>query len=219
MEINRDSILSIIAHDLKDPVASVSGIAGILLNHWSEFGEEEKREILHEIRDTSDTTLRLLTDLLEWSKQLTDLPGPSASRFPVRQAVDGVIAPLQPVALRKGIRLENRLPADLSLVTDERMFTAVIRNLLTNSVKSCQHGGEISVSAETGSGTVTFCIEDNGIGMEPERIRTLFTGTSGNGSNGFGLLLCRDFVSMLGGTIRAESREGQGTRVFVSFPG
>ncbi len=218
MEITRNSIISIIAHDLKDPVTSVSGIAGILLEHWKEFSEEEKTEIICEIRDTSDTTLRLLNDLLEWSKQLAEVSGPCPGKFKANPVVTGILENVRQTANRRNISIFNRISESLSLYADENMFAAVIRNLLTNAVKSCPHGGEVIVSSEPAAGSATLCVSDNGIGMDSIRARTLFSPGQDNHGNGFGLILCRDFVRKNGGQIWAESQEGRGTRVFFTVP-
>jgi signal transduction histidine kinase len=105
------------------------------------------------------------------------------------------------------------------------MFAAILRNLLANAVKSCVGGGKIDITAELSSSHSVFCIRDNGIGMTKSRIDQLFAATrtssgevSKGYSNGFGLILCRDFITMNGGKLWAESREGQGTKVFFTFP-
>ena len=76
MKVTTNKIISIIAHDLKDPLTSITGIADILMNNWDDFTAEEKMDILQDIRDTSDTTLRLLSDLLDWSKKVNDISEP-----------------------------------------------------------------------------------------------------------------------------------------------
>ncbi|HNU77808.1 MAG TPA: histidine kinase dimerization/phospho-acceptor domain-containing protein, partial [Prolixibacteraceae bacterium] len=64
MKITTDKIISIIAHDLKDPLSAIAGISDILIHNWVDFSDDEKMDILNEIRDTSDATYKMLNDLL-----------------------------------------------------------------------------------------------------------------------------------------------------------
>lgn len=76
MKLTTNKILSIIAHDLKDPLTSISGISDILISNWEDFPEEEKTDILNDIRDTSDSALKLLTELLDWSRKVNAVSEP-----------------------------------------------------------------------------------------------------------------------------------------------
>lgn len=226
MQTASNSIISIIAHDLKDPLTSISGIAEVLKNNWNEFSEEEKIDIVNEIRDVSDTTLRLLSDLLDWSKKTTEVSKPDKKPFKAREITDSITDSSRLKEKWNKIKVLNDVSADIVLLADENMFSAVIRNLLANAVKSCPQGGKIEINAEVKGKMCEFCISDNGVGMTESRIDYLFprenedmdqrSGTSGN--TGFGLVLCKDFVRINGGEIRAESRQGKETRVYFTVP-
>ena len=224
MAISRNSIISIIAHDLKDPLISIAGITELLITNGNDFSEEEKKEILTEIHDTTEGTLRLLSDLLEWSKQMADTSKPIPKPFHAFSCINDTTEPFKRLTRRKNISLTNTVPSSLVLFADEHIFAAVIRNLLTNSIKSCPRGGEITISAQIEEKQATFCLQDNGVGIEASRLKELFsmkkTSPDKNTScgNGFGLILCRDFALINQGTIWAESEEGSGTRVFFTVP-
>jgi len=226
MNVTPNKINSIIAHDLKDPLTSISGITDILIKYWNDITDDEKTDILKEIRETSDTTLLLLTDLLDWSKKKAEISGPEKSIFEAEQQIKGILEPLFPKLKRKNITVENQVPPGMMLFGDANMFASVIRNLITNAVKSCPNGGNISVSADFEGSFCRFCISDNGIGMTKSQIDALFpkivpgthTNSSASSGSGFGLILCHDFVEMNGGGIWAESGENQGTKVFFTVP-
>jgi two-component system, sensor histidine kinase and response regulator len=226
MKVTPNKIISIIAHDLKDPLISISGIADILVKNWNDFSNEEKTEILNEIKETSDTTLLLLADLLDWSKKIAEISEPVKKVFDATQQIKVMLEPLNSQVRMKNIAIENQVLTEILLYGDTNMFSSVIRNLMTNAVKSCPNGGNIFISADQSGTFYRFCIADNGFGMTKSQIEALFAKTTSasnasnciNSSSGFGLVLCRDFVEMNGGDLWAESEEGKGTRVFFTVP-
>ena len=227
MKITANKIISIIAHDLTFPLASLSGISGILMENWDEFSSEEKLSIIQDIRDTSDTTLRLLSDLLDWSKKVNENSEPEKRIIDPGMEIAAILESGTRKAKWKKTEIDNQVPSGMKLNTDINMFAAVFRNLLANAIKSCVKGGKISISAERAGKFCRFCIADNGVGMTKSQIDALFksskqcNGKSGipGSVSGFGLILCKDFVEILGGQLWAESEEGVGTRVFFTFPG
>lgn len=223
IKISKNTILSIIAHDLRDPLTSISGISGLLLENWDDFAEEEKLEIVNEIMETSGSTLRLLTDLLEWSKQISKIALPIRKMFDASLVVGEICEPFSRIAKWKNIIIGNHVKTGIQLFADENLFAAVVRNLLANAVKSCPNEGKIEISAEISGQETRFCIADNGIGMATSRLDFFFSEekhdkkTIATG-NGFGLILCKDFAELNGGKIWAESVEGTGTTVCFTVP-
>jgi len=226
MQINTNRIVSIIAHDLKDPLSSVSGITDILVKNWDDFSDREKLDILSEIRDTADATLKMLTDLLDWSKKVNDLSGPEREVFEAGREIKATLEIISRKAHWKNIGIENQVDSEIRLFGDANMFAAVFRNLVVNAVKSCREGGKITVSATQEGSFIRFCVTDDGIGMTRQQIDILFyhgkttprKSLPSEYGNGFGLILCKDFVDMQGGELWAESQEGKGTSVYFTFP-
>jgi two-component system, sensor histidine kinase and response regulator len=219
-------INSIIAHDIRDSMASISGISDILIKSWDEFSEEEKLEILGEIKETSDSTMGLLSDLLDWGKKVAEISGPEKKVFNAGCVVKTMIRLSHSKSKRKNPEINNLVPDECWVYGDENMFAAIVRNLLANAVKSCMTTGKITVCADTSEKLTRFCVADNGIGMTKSQIDHLFPddkkecnqSVSEAYNNGFGLILCRDFVKINGGTLWAESEEGIGTSVFFTIP-
>lgn len=225
MKLTTNKILSIIAHDLKDPLTSISGISDILITNWKDFPEEEKLDILNDIRDTSDGALKLLTELLDWSRKINAIMEPERKPFNAGRKIRLQMAAVSRKASWKKITLQNESPEEIPLEGDVNMFNAVFRNLLTNAIKSCHEGSTITVSAVKGDEKWEFCIADSGVGMTSRQVQILFSGESPapgdevpeNYGNGFGLILCRDFIQLSGGRLWAESQKGSGTRVHFTF--
>jgi two-component system, sensor histidine kinase and response regulator len=219
-------INSIIAHDLRDSLASISGISDILIHNWDDFGREEKREILEEIKETSDTTMRLLSDLLDWGKRISKMAEPEKKEFDASSVIHSVIEMVKTMVKRKDVVISNNSSDHLQVWGDENMFAAIIRNLMSNAIKSCLNGGIIEINAVLFETECRFSITDNGIGMTKTQIDQLFPDTnqtdehsvSQGYNNGFGLILCRDFLAINDGDFWVESQEGQGTTVYFTFP-
>jgi len=224
MKVTPEKIISSIAHDLKYPLTSISGITEILLNHWSDFTDDEKNEILKEIKETSDSTLLLLNDLLDWSRRTTKSSGTEINIFDARNVIQSVIDSMSATFVRRNIMIENCMEEGMIVSGDAHMAASVVRNLLSNAIKSCHNGGRISISAEQTRDFYKFCIRDNGIGMSKVQVDALFTGksqpshlnTNEPSGNGLGLVICHDFVEMNGGEMWAESVEGMGTCVYFT---
>lgn len=224
MKVSPEKIVLNIAHDLKYPLASISGITELLLNHWPDFSDVEKNEILKDIRETSCSTLLLLNDLLDWSQRTAEVCETEINLFDARNHFQSVITPMSSTIARKNILIKNCLEEGIMVSGDLHMYASVVRNLLTNAIKSCHKGGQISISAEPAGDFYKFCIRDNGIGMSKVQVEALFPGKcqpshlimNEPSANSFGLILCHDFVKMNGGEMWAESAEGMGTCVYFT---
>lgn len=125
------------------------------------------------------------------------------------------------------IRIGYDFPEDLTVIADAQMFASLLRNLVYNAIKFTQKSGRIIIAArQEPDNLITVSVSDNGIGMKPEMLHSLFQldrlpsrmGTDGELSSGLGLLLCKEYVEQSGGNIWAESEEGIGTTVYFTIP-
>jgi len=129
-------------------------------------------------------------------------------------------------AAKKEIEISNEVTEDLMVFTDRNMLGSVILNLVFNAVKFTPRGGKIRISAQSVSGNlVEVSIRDTGIGMDQDMIDRLFQldaqpsrkGTEGEPSTGLGLIICRDFIEKMGGTIVVESVLGSGSTFRITL--
>jgi signal transduction histidine kinase len=106
------------------------------------------------------------------------------------------------------------------------MLKTILRNLLTNAIKYTSEGGLITLTAKLDAEAVEIAITDSGIGIEPDDIDHLFridknlksrVGTNNEKGSGLGLILCKEFIDRLGGSIEVESEVGKGTTFRVKF--
>ncbi len=221
----KDSFLSIIAHDLKGPFFSLLGISEILLNEWENLTEESKLDLIGDLHKTSDDTYKLLVTLLDWSKLQKEKLEVCVQEVNVCNLVNSTLKTTKNNASVKGIKIENKINAELKVKTDRNMIATVFRNLISNAVQYTQPGGKISISATEENDFFTFCIEDNGAGIEKPHILELFKlgnhkKLNGNASafKGLGLIISKDFVEKNGGQIWLETQKGVGSKFYFSLP-
>jgi signal transduction histidine kinase len=223
----KDRIFSIIAHDLKNPVGTLEQVSNMLYHQFDSFEPEELKDYINDIYITSRSTASLLETLLNWSHVQKGTVHFDPSDMNLKLMLDKCSELLSIKAKLKNIALNTEVDPDLSVWGDAKLIYTVFRNLITNSMKFTQSGGSISVSATTiNNDYVEIEIKDNGIGMKPQKAKTLFNvgevesteGTDNESGTGLGLVLCKDFIEMHNGTIWAESELGKGTSIFFTLP-
>lgn len=217
----RSSLLSSVSHDLRTPLAAITGSATALLQQGAALDEAGHRDLLENIRDEADRLSRLVGNLIEMTRleagpvelhkelhHLEDIVGSSLARLEGRLG---------------GRRVETGLPADLPMVpVDAMLLEQVLVNLVDNALKYTAAGTPIEISAETGAGRVTVRVSDRGPGIPVEDLDRLFDkfyrgrlhGPAGGA--GLGLAICKAVVEAHGGAIWAANRAGGGA-VFQFF--
>ena len=222
----KDKFFSIIAHDLKNPFHTISGMSSLLLESYNRFTAEEHKEFLRSIKKTSENTYRLLQNLLEWSQTQTGRIRFDPQKFEISSLLIEVLEIVSATASSKNIRIETAILPDLFVFADKNMVTTVLRNLLQNAVKFTNEGGLISLSGNSAGKKVEISVADDGVGICPEIVEKLFhidanvstSGTAGEQGTGLGLILSKELVEKNSGEIRVESTEGHGSKFTVIFP-
>jgi len=222
----KDKLISVIAHDLKNPLNSVSGYSEIIISRFDSYTKEEIVSFLRIIHDNSMRSNMLLDNLLQWSRlqtrTITFIPTEQKLSKLVKEEIYFVVNP----ADEKKVTIKTKINDNLVLVADANMLKTIVRNLISNAVKFSRKGGEILVSAEQVDGETTIRVDDNGVGIPPHVKEKLFTGeagvttsgTAGEKGTGLGLMLCKDFVEVHGGSIWVESEPDKGSRFSFTIP-
>jgi len=233
LNLQKDKLFSIIAHDLKGPFNSVLGFAGLLAAKARTMPPEKVSEYANLVYDAATSVHDLLDNLLAWaSVQMRDA-ALRLTRVSLSHIVDASFYPLRAMAGEKGVVFVNNV-GNLTVDADENMIRIVLRNLISNGIKFTPAGGRVLMSAElvaagTGPGAsrlVEITVRDSGVGMTPEFASNLFNigrkvsmaGTSGERGTGLGLFLCRDIVARHGGTFTVDSAVGRGTAFRFTLP-
>jgi two-component system, sensor histidine kinase and response regulator len=137
-----------------------------------------------------------------------------------------VIEQLETSAKNKNITLEQNIGENTFAIADEKSVSTVFRNLISNAIKYTKPGGLIKIETIKKEDYIEITVEDNGIGINPETLKKLFTitekvsepGTANETGTGLGLILCKEFVENNNGKIWAESEPGKGSRFIFTLP-
>lgn len=222
----RDRLFSIVAHDLKNPFVTLSGFTDILKEDINEMNEEEALGYLNEMEDTVRKTYSLLENLLDWTAAQTGKIEHHPANIQLDKLVNSITELLKVQAKNKRIVIEKDVGSNLYVYADWHMIEVVLRNLITNSIKFSEEGGEILLSAKQNSGKVLVSIEDNGTGMDEETKNSLFNientksqkGTKEEKGTGLGLTISKEFVEKNNGEIWVESQIGAGSVFKFTLP-
>ena len=222
-----DKMYSVIAHDLRSPMASMK----MLLNTIMMSVEKDKIDpdifdMLEMSNKTSEEVFSLLDNLLKWTKsqlgKLTVIP----QKLDISGLADGVVEVMNSVAEVKHIKLIRTDHESFFVYVDIEMIKSILRNLISNAVKFSNPDSEIKVGIKAEDGKVIVSVTDSGKGIKKEdqhkllKDSTHFTtyGTNSEEGSGLGLLLCRDFARKNGGELWFESEENLGSVFSFSLP-
>jgi len=221
----KDKFFSIIAHDLRNPLSSLSLVSGILDENTENFSEEKLKYYIGSINNAADSLLNLVENLLSWARTQTNRMKINQEKIDLREIVEQNIKLMKFGADKKEINIENKIEEGTYVFADINLLTAVIRNLTANALKFTGKGGTIKIYSQNKGDKTEVYVEDSGIGIAENDLKKLFridvdTNSIGNSSEkgtGLGLILCKEFTEMNGGTIRAESEEGKGSKFIFTL--
>lgn len=222
----KDRFFSIIAHDLKSPFNSLLGLSDLLSKEWDEYTDKEKQRMISLMQGNISNTYKLLTNLLDWSRLQRKNINAEIKEINLKELAENTIDGLKVQAATKRIELINQIDASHLALADQFMVDTILRNLVINAIKFTPAEGRITLSSELIDNQVKCCVSDTGIGMSDKMQKGLFkldeshsrSGTDGEKGTGLGLLVCREFVQLMDGTMEVSSREGKGSTFCILLP-
>ena len=225
LNASKDKLFSIIAHDLRGPLSSLRGLTQFAENHLDSYTPDKLKTMIVMQRTTIENLLKLLENLLTWSRLQRGILDDFPQRLPLEQVFVRNIALLHPMAVEKKLTLETSLPHGLTAYADYQMVDTVMRNLISNAIKFTPPGGKILVSARQKGQYIEISVADNGIGIDAEHLPKIFhvgtkykrLGTAREKGTGLGLILCKDLVEKSGGRIWIESEVNKGTTCWFTL--
>ena len=224
---SRDTLYSVIAHDLRSPLGSLKMMNNaILMMVDKKQVSEEVYEMLQMMNKTSEEIFQLLDNLLKWAKNRLNKQNIYRQEADINSIVSSTAQIFIPMATQKDISISTEgMEEELMGSVDIDMLKTIVRNLVSNAVKFSYPKGSIVVSTKTEGDYVVVGVKDSGKGIKKEdqnkllKQNTHFTsyGTNNEKGSGLGLMLCKDFVEQHGGKLWFESEEGKGTTFFFSI--
>lgn len=237
IELNRElavandakrDFLTRMSHELRGPLSTMIGFTGTMLQGAAGDLSGEQRRQLEMIRSSG-------AHLLDLVNGVVDIELIEAGRAPVsRDAVDvgeivrSVVELVRPLIADKEVDLEVECPGDPLMVrSDADKLAQVVRDLVSNAIRSSGFGGWVRVVAREDDRVVSVAVADSGPGMAPEELQHVFDRFSDvrdgavspwGGGAGLELAMCRDLIVLIGGELAAESSPGMGTTFTVTLP-
>ena len=224
--VSKSNFLTSMSHELRTPLNAILGFSGILMSKT--FGSAESlkyKEYASDIHHSGEHLLSLINDLLDVAKIEAGRMEIEPRLLETQDALDHALRVVGAKASERKQTLITKVDLEAAtLYADERAFTQIVINLVSNAVKFAPEGGHISVGARrSASGDFELAVEDNGPGIPKEKLDRLFQpfsqtdnryGNQGCGT-GLGLALVRGLAGLHGGRAWLESEEGKGTRAVV----
>jgi PAS domain S-box-containing protein len=222
----KDEFLATLAHELRNPLAPLRNMLELIK------GEDVGSELLGQARDTMERQLgqmvRLVDDLLDVSRITRDKLELRKEDVQLASVVHQAVEAARPLAESAGHELTVVLPPKpIAVHADPVRLAQVFGNLLTNACKYTEPGGRIRLTVERQRGDVVVTVEDNGIGIPPEKLAGIFEIFSqvqsalerSQGGLGIGLTLVKRLTEMHGGSVEAKSDgPGRGSEFVVRLP-
>jgi two-component system sensor histidine kinase KdpD len=221
-EAMRSSLLSAISHDLRSPLAAITGAGTALRDDAGRLGAEQRAELVDTICTEAERMERLIGNVLDMVRIESGGMAPRRDWVPLEEVVGSALLRLETKLKDREVRLD--LPDGLPLVpVDPVLFEQVFVNLLDNAVKYTPAGSPIEIGARASENQLLIEVADRGPGIPPgeeERVfEKFYRGAhAGGGGVGLGLPICRGIVQAHGGSIVAKNRAGGGTLFRVRLP-
>lgn len=226
LNTHKESILAILSHDLRSPLAAIIQAAEYLKSNIETIEPDEAKEMLELLHKESTDELNMLDYLLEWAriKYATDTFTPT--KIELSEYVKKVFGTLKETASINTINLHQEIEENTDVFADGKMVISVLQNIVSNAIKHSHKGGKITVTAKKSKGKMIVEIKDTGIGMSKDiqeklftpQMNALATARKDNKGAGIGLLLVKGFLEKNGGEIWVESIEGEGSSFYFTLP-
>ena len=222
----KDRFFHIIAHDLKNPFASLLGFSEILEEDFETLSGDEKLQLIKEMRISIKSNYHLLENLLYWAVSQRERTIISKEKICLKTVAEEIKTQFQVSVRNKKLEVECSIDPAIIVYADLDMTRAVMRNIISNAIKFSPAGEKLFISARIREKEVEVLVEDRGAGIPPDRIKDIFKfekiqtsrGTEGEKGTGLGLILCKEFVESNSGRIWIESELGRGTKIFFTLP-
>lgn len=213
----KEKLVSVIMHDLRSPLFSMSLLLDHVAKHHREMTASELDGVLTQVGDANKDLCRFSNDFLTWYNAQKEGFVVRNELFELDVFIRETAGLYHDIARRKGLTMEEHIPAGIFLYTDKNILAVVIRNLLDNAIKYTRSGG-VRIEAGKTNEAVVIHIRDTGIGMTPEKIaRVLSEAGTVEGSSGFGYRFIIELLQRLNGQLHIEGTPGKGSDITLSF--
>lgn len=223
----KDKLFSVISHDLKNPFSSLIGFSELLLGELKEGQYENVEEFTNYIHQSSTEGLKLLNNLLDWSRAQIGAIAFNPRPVSINDLFDELNSSFDLELRKYKVELKFHNFIEEELKADSDILRTILRNLISNAIKYTNEGGLIQLDAIKENSFVKITVKDDGTGMPKEIQDLLFDVTKTTNSirgvhdeqgTGLGLSICAELIRIHNGTIHVESEVGNGSTFEIKFP-
>jgi len=222
IERMRDEFLHSITHDLRSPMTSIRGFLEVLKNEDAGPLNEQQKSFLEIMDNSSERLLGLINDLLDTAKMEAGKFLIKTEEFNLGESVKNIVNSLKGQAIKQGIELLIEFSGhDFVISADKQLIERIFINLIGNALKFTPSGGRITVRIFDRGDEFVCEVEDTGEGIPPEYVDKIFDKFQQVGrkkGTGLGLTICRYIVEGHGGSIKVESKLGEGSKFSFRLP-
>ncbi len=220
---NKNRLIKIIGHDLKNPFNGMIGFSEILKVDLDQQNYEEAAEYAEIIKQAASEGYELLVNLLDYSSSQSGDMSVVKKEFDIFKTVDSILKLSSAQAMRKGITLENHIAFPTMIFSDENKINTILRNLISNAIKFCYQDGIIMIIAEPKGDSIRIAVSDTGENIPSTRLQSInsahdissTTGTAYESGTSIGLKLCHTYLHALDSRLVATSGDGVTTFEFT----
>lgn len=219
----RSAVLSNVSHELRTPLTGILGSAQNLRDGLAGGLTQAQHEYVHMIENDSTRLIRVVNELLEWSRLQAGHIHLQRSKVALQMLIDEVFMLLRPTAERKGVRLEQTGCA-ASIEADADKLKQILINLLDNAIKFSHADSRVCLRAEPEATGLRIQVQDHGSGVAQEDVphvfERFFRGRSADGTvgSGLGLAIAKNLARLHGGDITLQSMPNQGSTFTLHLP-
>ena len=217
----RNSLLSSVSHDLRTPLATITGAATTMLENGGKLNDRTRQGLLESVRDEADRLNRLVQNLLEMTRLESGALQLRKEWHPLEEVIGAALGRLGKELADR--RVDTRVPPDLPLVPiDDVLIEQVLVNLLDNAVKYTPGGSPIRIIATSTGEAITVEVADHGPGLprgeEDKVFEKFYRGMPGGRGAGLGLAICQGIIKAHGGNIWAQNLPEGGVAFLFTLP-
>jgi PAS domain S-box-containing protein len=219
----RAKFLSMMSHDLRSPLTSITGHASLLAAGAHGPLTAEQSDAIARMRSAGQELLRMINDILDFAKVESGRIDVHVQPMRASDAIERAASLLHVRLTEEGIAFDAKECGDVEVLADPDRLQQVLLNLLTNAVKFTAAGGRITVSCARDGDRVLLSVRDTGIGIDTTQLQRVFEpfvqldATRADGV-GLGLAISRELARAMGGDLTVESAPGQGATFTVALP-
>lgn len=226
---SKDLFLSIIAHDLRNPIGSMMSLLGLMNDgeFSKSFSKKQFDELMIELQKSATSTYNLLENLLCWANEQAQGNDYSPKGMEIKNIIDDVLSTVSMEITNKMITVDvNVASPEMKVFADSNMLKTILRNILGNAIKFSFMQSKIIISASENDQVTIIRVEDFGLGIPIKNRTQVFSiennvstlGTQNEKGTGLGLVLCFEFMKRHHGRISIIEKTSVGTLIELEFP-